>query len=64
MLVTVNGEPVELAEGTTVLALIERLGLSVCAAEVNRQLVPHKDRAERTLLDGDTVEIVTLVGGG
>jgi len=64
MLVMVNGESVELPEGTTVLALIERLGLTVCAAEVNRELVAHKDRAERTLVEGDRVEIVTLVGGG
>lgn len=64
MQVTVNGQKTELPEGTTVLELIERLGLSVCAAEVNRQLVAHKDRASRTLADGDTVEIVTLVGGG
>jgi thiamine biosynthesis protein ThiS len=32
--------------------------------EVNRKVVPRRQHAEHTLRDGDTVEIVTLVGGG
>ena len=66
MTVTLNGEPREVAEGCTVEALIEELGLAgaICAAEVNKSIVPRGERETRTLGEGDVVEIVTLVGGG
>lgn len=56
----------ELPEHTTVADLIVRLGLSdaICAAEVDRELVPKRERAERVLRPGERVEVVTLVGGG
>jgi sulfur carrier protein len=64
--ITANGEPVELDPGSTVEDLITSLGLSgaICAAEVNREVVPRSERPARELAEGDTVEIVTLVGGG
>lgn len=64
--VVVNGETKQVPAGTTVASLIERLGLadSACAAEVNRTLVPKREHAERRLEAGDTVELVSLVGGG
>jgi sulfur carrier protein len=34
------------------------------AVEVNEEVVPREQHAERELHDGDRVEIVTLVGGG
>ena len=66
MLCVVNGQPMELPEHTTVADLIERLGLSgaICAAEIDRVLVPRRERAERVLRPGERVEVVTLVGGG
>ncbi len=36
----------------------------LCAVEVNKELVPHKERNTFVLQEGDRVEIVTLVGGG
>lgn len=64
--IRVNGAEQDLPPGTTVRALIERLGLSkqACAAEVNKSLVPRKEQDARELKDGDTVELVSLVGGG
>ncbi|MEM7755448.1 MAG: sulfur carrier protein ThiS [Planctomycetota bacterium] len=64
--VTANGTEHQLPEGTTVDDLIARLGLaeSICAAEVNKSVVPRAERADKKLQTGDTVEIVTLVGGG
>ncbi|QDU68245.1 sulfur carrier protein ThiS [Engelhardtia mirabilis] len=64
--ITVNGEPWELALGSTVAELLERLGLrpEVVAVEINRELAPRSTRAERILAEGDVVELVTLVGGG
>jgi thiamine biosynthesis protein ThiS len=64
--IQLNGEPHELTEGTTVVELLESLGLrpEVCAVEGDRELVPRSERSTRVLLDGQHVEVVTLVGGG
>jgi sulfur carrier protein len=62
---TVNGEPAD-HDADTVQQLLQRLDLhrQVVAVEVNGELVPRKQHAQQQLADGDTVELVTLVGGG
>jgi thiamine biosynthesis protein ThiS len=64
--IVVNGHPRVVPAGLTVEGLIADLGLagSICSAEINKRLVPRKDRAGRALEAGDHVEIVSLVGGG
>ena len=64
--ITVNGQIHEVPEGETVRSLIARRGLAggACAAEVNGKLVGRKDHESRILHAGDSVELVTLVGGG
>jgi sulfur carrier protein len=57
MRITVNGETREMGDGLTVETLLDAL-------EVNRDVVPRREHAARLLADGDSVEIVTLVGGG
>ena len=66
MKLTVNGAVREVAERLTVAGLLRELGLekAACAAEVNRQLVPKKRHADHELREGDSIELVTLVGGG
>lgn len=66
MVITVNGQIEEAPEGTTVRVLLERHKLvrSPCAVEVNEVLVPRRSHRSHELRSGDTVEIVTLVGGG
>jgi len=66
MKITVNDQPYELAEGSTVAALLEQLGLTgkPVAVEVNLQVVPHARHAEHVLAGNDRLEVVTLVGGG
>lgn len=66
MTVTVNGEQHALAPGSTVEALVARLGFAkaACAVEVNRRLVPKREHAACALKPGDRIEVVTLVGGG
>jgi len=66
MLVQVNGDDRELAEGTTVAQLLEQLELDAryLAVERNLQLVPRAEHAEAILVEGDRLEVVTLVGGG
>lgn len=66
MQVTVNGNPMELDDGATVRQVIKRMGLdkAACAAEVNKTLVPRRAQESHTLAEGDTIEVVSLVGGG
>ena len=63
---TVNGERRDIPEGTTIEQLIAELGLekSICAAEVDKKIVPKRERSSFTIQDGMSIEIVTLVGGG
>jgi len=66
MQINVNGEVVEVPEGTTIAALLEQRGLSprYLAVERNLELVPRQQHSECILQAGDQLEIVTLVGGG
>ena len=66
MRVELNGEPKELAEGATLLTLIEQLSLAPerVAVELNRDVVRRADWPATRLSDGDRVEIVHFVGGG
>ncbi len=50
----------------TVRELLVHLGLAdrPCAVEVDGEIVRHRDHATRQLVDGQHVEVVTLVGGG
>lgn len=64
--IVVNGEPRQIAPGTTVALLLADLGVEPrqVAVEVNLELVPRTRHAERALAAGDNLEVVTLVGGG
>jgi thiamine biosynthesis protein ThiS len=66
MQITVNGEPLDVPGPITVAALLARLGMDgkPVAVEVNRRLVPRAEHVRCSLAAGDTLEIVTLVGGG
>lgn len=66
MTLTINGTPTEVPTGESVAALLDRLGVGSqpCAVEVNRDVVPRRQHADRVLREGDVVEVVTLVGGG
>ncbi|MBL9125637.1 MAG: sulfur carrier protein ThiS [Planctomycetaceae bacterium] len=64
--IVVNGQPRSVAEETSVATLLAELGVRPqhCAVEINLELVPRQQHAERLLAAGDRLEIVTLVGGG
>ena len=66
MRISINGEARDVPSGTTVAALLELLAVprQATAVEVNREIVPRSQHADRALAEGDAVEIVTLVGGG
>jgi len=66
MRIQVNGEPREVAEETSIRALIEALGLAAVpvAVERNQDLVPRALHETTALRDGDQLEVVHFVGGG
>jgi len=66
MKLTVNGEAREVAAGSTVRQLLDDLQIPATrvAVELNLETVPRTDFAERTVQDGDAIEIVHFVGGG
>ncbi|MFO8140712.1 MAG: sulfur carrier protein ThiS [Marinobacter sp.] len=66
MQVQVNAEAMELPDGATIAALIERLTLTGkrLAVEVNEDIVPRSQHPEFTLSEGDRVEVVHAIGGG
>jgi sulfur carrier protein len=66
MKLTVNGETQEFSEVQTVQDLVRAMGLDQrpVSVEVNRRLVRHDQRDQHPLNEGDTVELVSLVGGG
>lgn len=63
---TVNGQPLEVPQGTTVAALLgsmDNAGRRV-AVERNGEIVPRSLHATTLLAPGDRLEIVIAVGGG
>lgn len=65
MHVTLNGESRE-TTATTVRQLVEELGLGkqAVAVELNRQVIPRRAHEQTPVNEGDTLEVVSLVGGG
>jgi thiamine biosynthesis protein ThiS len=63
--ITVNGQPRQLEENTSLRTLVELHNLTPdkVAIELNRRLV-KSDKYDTQLNAGDEVEIVTFVGGG
>ena len=66
MQIILNGEPHSLPEPAYITDLIEQLGLvgQRLAIEVNGDIVPRSQHAERLLCAGDRVEVVRAIGGG
>ncbi len=66
MLITVNGEPREVEENLTLLALMEEVGVKpeITAAQRNEEIVDPKAVSSTFLLEGDAVELIRIVGGG
>jgi thiamine biosynthesis protein ThiS len=64
--VIVNGEAQTVGADLTVADLISQLGLNRrrVAVELNREIVARESYGERTLREGDQIEIVHFVGGG
>jgi sulfur carrier protein len=65
MQVLINQEPLELPDGATLAdALRAWEPPAVFAAAVNLQFVPRTAYAQRTLSEGDRIEIIAPITGG
>jgi thiamine biosynthesis protein ThiS len=66
MLIQVNGEAHDVAQGLTIVDLLSNLGVRPdrVAVELNREIVKQRYWAETVLAPGAELEIVQFVGGG
>ncbi len=66
MTISVNGEAQQAADGTTLDALLERLGVrrDGSAVALNDDVVPRAQHGLTALRDGDRLEIIVAVAGG
>jgi sulfur carrier protein len=66
MKLTINGQEMELSDGTGLCAMLDGCGLSEkrVAVELNRRIIPREQYAATQLGEGDTLEIISFVGGG
>ncbi len=66
MQITVNGEYREFSTGTSFSELLKSIHIDerYVAVELNRKIVPRTQFSEKLLMENDTLEIVTFVGGG
>jgi thiamine biosynthesis protein ThiS len=64
--VKLNGEETEVARGSTIGQLLDRVvrDRSRIAVERNREIVPRASYDRVAVGEGDVIEVVTLVGGG
>lgn len=66
MVVRINGEEREVAEGVRLDELLASLEITPVgmAVEVNREVVPKRLYPETIINGGDKIEIIRMVGGG
>ena len=64
--ITVNGDSMEVASGTTLTDLIRQLGLrpELVVVELNLNILKREELTKTMLNSGDQAEIVHFVGGG
>lgn len=66
MQITLNGQPIMLAESVNIVDLLEELDLAGkrLAVEINEEIIPKSRHASTLLKANDSVEIVHAIGGG
>jgi len=66
MNITLNGEKKEVPDGLTVAGLLEHLSIQSqrVAVELNENIVRKTQYAETVLRNGDSLEVVSFMGGG
>ncbi len=66
MEIHINGVKRQWDSPVTVVALLETLGIDsrAVAVEKNMRVVPRDEMASEMVVDGDSIEIVRMMGGG
>jgi thiamine biosynthesis protein ThiS len=66
MNITLNGEKRAVPDGLTVAGLLQHLGIQTerVAVEINLDIVRKATYTERSVNEGDSVEVVQFMGGG
>lgn len=66
MIITINGDTREFKSSLTVTELLKELDLEsqLVLVERNLQIVERDDMAKTQVAEGDTIEILKVVGGG
>ena len=66
MQITINGEVRDVEPDTTLLSLMQFLGLKpeLTAVQRNDEIIDKKDHSDTILIEGDHVELIRVVGGG
>ncbi|MEK6681883.1 MAG: sulfur carrier protein ThiS [Nitrospirota bacterium] len=66
MQMIINGKNKTISNNTTLAALLNELNIDAqrVAVELNMNIVENGEYAQRVLKDGDTLEIISFVGGG
>lgn len=66
IVVTVNGQPMDIEGPLSVDAFLELRGINAqaIALAVNGEVLPRSEYAARLIQEGDILEIVRMVGGG
>ncbi|MEZ6122993.1 MAG: sulfur carrier protein ThiS [Planctomycetaceae bacterium] len=64
--IQLNGKAHEVPDDATIADLLQQLQINAryCAVERNHELVPREQHSECPVREGDSIEVVTLVGGG
>lgn len=64
--VQINGEALELPAGLNLEALLRHCGYEprLVVVEFNGEILPRSRWPEQAVVSGDSLEIVTIVGGG
>ena len=66
MKVIINGEEREVSPDVTVSGLLREIGTEETrvAVEVNLEVVPRQEYSRTRVREGDSIEVVSFVGGG
>lgn len=64
--IQVNGEPRDIQAGATVADLLRELDIKSerVAVEINLEILDKGAFAQRSLREGDRIEIISFIGGG
>ena len=65
-MITVNGKQIQLTSEMSVADYLEQNNYQInrIAVEMNEEILPKYSYSETMLKDGDSMEVVTFVGGG